>query len=262
MRWSEADLASLPVTNGFRLRGIPMTRTETFTDAAFAFAVTMLVISVDDVPSTYREFVDALKSTPAFLASFLQLIMFWFGHRTWSRFYGLDDGRAVWLSVALIAGVLVIVYPLRVIFSSAFSYMTDGVLPGSFDVTLEQMATIFAVYGIGFSVLCGLIALLFLHAFNRRGPLALNAVEVFETVSYLQAWCLLSGFGMCGFLLAVTLDGEAVVLAGWIYALLGIAMPVHDRWRARRWRVLANRAVGVDNDQTTTGERTGERDTD
>ena len=32
-----------PVEHGFRMRGLQMTRVETFTDAAFAFAVTLLV---------------------------------------------------------------------------------------------------------------------------------------------------------------------------------------------------------------------------
>ena len=49
-RWTNEALASLPDKNGIRQRGMDMTRLETFTDAAFAFAVTLLVISVDDVP--------------------------------------------------------------------------------------------------------------------------------------------------------------------------------------------------------------------
>jgi len=39
------DLDALPRLGGFRLRGIAMTRLETFIDAAFAFAITMLVIA-------------------------------------------------------------------------------------------------------------------------------------------------------------------------------------------------------------------------
>jgi hypothetical protein len=39
------DLDALPRLNGFRLRGLEMTRLEAFVDAAFAFAVTMLVIA-------------------------------------------------------------------------------------------------------------------------------------------------------------------------------------------------------------------------
>ena len=41
---------SCPVENGFRMRGLEMTRLEVFIDAAFAFAVTMLVISFDSIP--------------------------------------------------------------------------------------------------------------------------------------------------------------------------------------------------------------------
>ena len=33
-----------PIEHGFRLRGLEMTRTEVFVDAAFAFALTLLVI--------------------------------------------------------------------------------------------------------------------------------------------------------------------------------------------------------------------------
>ena len=37
---------SCPVEGGFRMRGLEMTRIEVFVDAAFAFAVTMLVIGI------------------------------------------------------------------------------------------------------------------------------------------------------------------------------------------------------------------------
>jgi hypothetical protein len=40
--------------DGFRLRGEEMTRIETFTDAAFAFAVSLLVIAGDTVPGHRR----------------------------------------------------------------------------------------------------------------------------------------------------------------------------------------------------------------
>ena len=70
--WTPEKLAELPCHRNFRLRGVNMTRMETFADAAFAFAVTMLVISVEAVPQNYEEFAAALKSIPAFFASFLQ----------------------------------------------------------------------------------------------------------------------------------------------------------------------------------------------
>lgn len=39
-----SDLDPPPRLSGFRLRGLEMARLETFIDAAFAFAITMLVI--------------------------------------------------------------------------------------------------------------------------------------------------------------------------------------------------------------------------
>jgi predicted RNA binding protein YcfA (HicA-like mRNA interferase family) len=45
-----ADLDALPRLHGFRLRGIQMTRLETFIDAAFAFAISMLVIAAQQIP--------------------------------------------------------------------------------------------------------------------------------------------------------------------------------------------------------------------
>ena len=47
------NLDALPRLHGFRLRGIAMTRLETFIDAAFAFAITMLVIAAQQIPMAF-----------------------------------------------------------------------------------------------------------------------------------------------------------------------------------------------------------------
>ena len=121
MYLKEDDIKRLPRQNDFYLRGLETTRLETFTDAAFAFAITMLVISVGDIPHTYNELILALKGTPAFLASFTAILLFWSGHRKWSRRFGLEDGRSIILSFALIFVMLVYVYPLRLLFSALFA---------------------------------------------------------------------------------------------------------------------------------------------
>ena len=63
------DLSELPVNGGVRQRGEQVTRLETFVDAAFAFAVTLLVVSFDAMPSSFAELYDALRRLPAFLAA-------------------------------------------------------------------------------------------------------------------------------------------------------------------------------------------------
>ena len=56
------DLNALPRLGGFRLRGVAMTRLETFVDAAFAFAITMLVIATQQIPDDIETLLAAFKN--------------------------------------------------------------------------------------------------------------------------------------------------------------------------------------------------------
>ena len=232
------NLDGLPVEKGFRMRGTSMTRLETFADAAFAFAVTLLVISVDDVPSSYDEFQTALKSVPTFFACFAQMIMFWIGHHKWSRLYGLDDIVSLWLTVLLIAGVLVLVYPLRVVISLGFGTITDGWLPIAFEVTAAQVASIFVLYGFAFASLSGVILGLYLYAWRRRDALELNALERFDTRRNIVLWMVVSGTGLASSLIAAFNPGDEVGWAGWAYLWLFIAFPWLDLNARKRRRAL------------------------
>ncbi len=110
-------------------RGGGATRLEAFVDAAFAFAVTLLVISADRVPDSVRALVLALKQVPAFAAGFALLALFWYAHVRWSRHYRLDGMLATLLSLLLVFLVLVYVYPLRLLLGTFFAWITAGWLP-------------------------------------------------------------------------------------------------------------------------------------
>jgi uncharacterized membrane protein len=62
---------------GFRIRGVQATRVDAFVDAAFAFAVTLLVVSIGRVPTTVAELQLALRGVPAFAASFFVIARLW-----------------------------------------------------------------------------------------------------------------------------------------------------------------------------------------
>jgi len=108
-----SDLDSLPRLAGFRLRGIAMTRLETFIDAAFAFAITMLVIATQQIPDDIETLLAAFKNVPAFVASIVVLGIFWRGHWLWSRRYGLEEGVSILISWAMMVTILIYIYPLK-----------------------------------------------------------------------------------------------------------------------------------------------------
>jgi uncharacterized membrane protein len=104
-----AQLDSLPRRRGFRLRGIQMTRLETFTDAAFAFAVSMLVIAAQQIPDNIASLLAAFRNVPTFVSSIAVLGIFWWGHWLWSRRYGLEDGASIVISWGMIVTVLIFI---------------------------------------------------------------------------------------------------------------------------------------------------------
>jgi hypothetical protein len=231
---SQAYLDQCPVEDGFRLRGLEMTRIEVFVDAAFAFAVTMLVVSVDGIPRNFDEMVNALKGLPAFVAAVAQLVWIWHAHSTWSRRFGLEDAMTVLLSSALLVAVLTWIYPLRVMAQGMFAWFTGDWLAASFALeSLDQLRFMFVFLGIGFGVLCGLFTLMYAWARRRGDELRLSGAERYEAQTVGLTWL---GSGVCALLsalLALALPDPWVPFAGFGYAPIGAWIPWFHR---RRWR--------------------------
>lgn len=232
MHWSDEQLRDLPVKGAFRMRGRGMTRLETFVDAAFAFAITMLVISIDNMPRNWPEMVDALKGAPAFALSFAQIMLFWWGHRTWSQRYGLEDGLSTLVSLGLVFIVLVYVYPLKIIYSSFFAWMTDSWLPSNFDVANLAVTSVFVVFGVGFAALAGALMLLYMRARKKTSDLNLSPVEFVRTSQEIVVWGVLSGTGLVSAAFAGLTPPKVGVYAGFIYfSLWGTNWYLYSRYQ-------------------------------
>lgn len=233
------ELARAPVIDGFRQRGVGMTRAETFTDAAFAFALTLLVISFDELPTSLDELLAALRKIPAFAASFAQISMFWYAHHKWSRRYGLDDLPAVLLSLSLVFVTLIFVFPLRIVFSGFFAWISGGRLPYELgQMHPAEVGTIFVIYGAGFVAMSAIIVLAYAHALRRRSALGLDPGEEFTTRAEVQAWLILLAVGATSTVYALTAPAYWKPLAGMIYATLAIVMPWFGVAKARQYRRL------------------------
>src|ERR1051326_108804 len=195
-RWAEIgsalpeNLDSLPRLKGFRLRGMEMTRLETFIDAAFAFAISMLVIAAQQIPDNIQTLLAAFKNVPTFVCSIAVLSIFWRGHWLWSRRYGLEDGASVFISWALVVTILIFVYPLKAIFGAMWYLLSQGQMGQRLGVgtTEAQARQIFARCALGLIGINVEIWLLYLRSWQLRDALRLNARESFVTRGELMGW--------------------------------------------------------------------------
>lgn len=176
--------------DGFRNRGAEVTRIEAFYDAAFAFAITLMVISIDKIPDSADGLLDALKSVPAFAACFLMIVLFWGAHSTWSRRYGINDRPSQRLSLLTIFLVLVFIYPMRMVFAAFFFWISDGWLPAH--ISLKNgpgdIHAIIAVFAVAYGSMGLATWALYRHAWKLRVSLDLDAHEMVVTRFSVLRW--------------------------------------------------------------------------
>jgi hypothetical protein len=233
-----AELDALPRLRGFRLRGMQMTRLETFIDAAFAFAISMLVIAAQQIPDNIQALLAAFKNVPTFVCCIAVLGIYWRGHWLWSRRYGLEDGVSILISWALIVTILIFIYPLKAIFGAMWNLISSGQVgqPFSLHTTEAQVRTIFAIYAIGLIALSAEIVLLYLRAWKLREPLRLNARERLMTRGELTGWSIPVSVGLVSLLFSFTLPIEQISWCGWVYFLMAIMVRLHWFWHRRRMK--------------------------
>lgn len=230
-----ADLDALPRLNGFRLRGMEMTRLETFIDAAFAFAITMLVIAAQQIPDDIASLLAAFRHVPTFVCSVFVIGIFWRGHWLWSRRYGLEDGTSILLSWCMLITVLIFIYPLKAIFGAMWNFLSNGQIgrPLSLHTTETQARAIFAIYALGLIAISAEILLLYLRAWQLREPLRLNARERLITRGEMVGWSIPVSIGIVSLVLTFILPIARIDWAAWVYFSMAILIPLYSMRRRR-----------------------------
>lgn len=226
--------------HGFRIRGGQPTRVDAFVDAAFAFAVTLLVIAIGHVPASAAELVQAMRGVPAFAASFFVIARLWQSHRHWSRRYGIEDAYSTRLSLALVFIVLVYVYPLRMVAELTLAVLSGGALTeGDMRIgSVVELQTLYVVFGLGYGCAAIVFALLYRHAMTLADAIGLSVSERLRTRTVLMRWQIVTSIALSSAVLALVLPiGRSHLvpldmLPGLIYVLIPIAV----RWLARRER--------------------------
>ncbi len=214
------------------MRGHEVKRIETFSDAVFAFAVTLLIVSLE-VPKTFEQLLVSIRGFVPFGICFTFLLLIWHEQHVFFRRYGLDDTRTIVLNSALMFVVLLYVYPLKFLFSLAFSGAIYGSGRSPFSINDSQVPQLMVIYGVGYIVIYTLFLLLYVHALRKKRVLQLTVVECFDTRTKIYAQAVLISIGVGSIIIALVLPQGMAALAGMFYMLIGPAFWIYYSCRAK-----------------------------
>jgi len=212
----------------FRWRAVEVTRLEGFSDAVFAFAVTLLVVSLE-VPKTYPELLHAMRGFFAFGVCFALLANIWYQHCRFFRRYGLQGPTAVTLNCCLLFFVLFYVYPMKFLFTGMFA---------DEPIAAQQGRNLLMIFGAGYVAIFTIFGLLYRHAWSERDALALTPLERLITRHSMIHQVAMVIIGLGSMLLALLLSEQLVGLAGFFYFVTLPYFTVSERIFGRQQRQL------------------------
>ncbi|MCB0496625.1 MAG: DUF1211 domain-containing protein [Cyclobacteriaceae bacterium] len=233
----------------FNLRGEAQTRIETLSDAVFAFAIALLVLS-SSVPERYDELILSMQDIVPFGVCIALLMLIWYQHFIFFIRYGLQDAKIIVLNTILLFLILFYVYPLkflfRVLYKLFYALFTGdrAISQELFTVTIkpEDAPDLMAIYGIGASLIFILLALMYWYALKKARSLKLNPKEIFETRTSIYKNVFMGIVPLISALIAfvgVGDTGTTFTLSGISYWLYMLVMPtfsiMRERVRKKKW---------------------------
>lgn len=225
---------------GFRWRGKDVSRIEGLSDSVFAFAITLLVVSLE-APRRFEELQRLMHGFLSFGVCFALLVMIWHAQYIFFRRYALDDMTTFLLNGFLLFVVAFYVYPLKflaTIFLNGLTGYKELDESGKVIVAMthSDWRPLMLIYSAGFIAVYGVFALLYRHAYKLREELELNALEVYETRGVVQENLLMIAIGALALVCAIL---NAPWLSGIVYFMIGPAQTWLGFRHSRKRKLIA-----------------------
>lgn len=210
------------------------TRLEALSDGVFAFAATLLVVSLE-VPRTFDALLTDLSGFGAFAVSFGALLLIWAVHNAYFKRYGLEDAWTQVLNGWLLFVVLFYVFPLKFVAAgvSAVVFRIGAERGGAMIGSYDELSLLFQLYGLGFVLIFATFSLMYRHATRRAQSLGLDASELHEAHMLKRHYAIFAFVGALSILAAWLHIGLQVGFPGWMYGLLGPLCWAHGAWSER-----------------------------
>lgn len=210
----------------FRHRGEEPGRMENFSDAVFALAITLLLISTSP-PTNFDQVRRFVWEVIPFALCILFIILIWHEHFTFFYRYGLRNSKVLVLNSLFLVIVLFYVYPLK--FLTKLILLPISMLFGQEKLREEMfgmikgqdMADLMIIYGMGAFSVFAVLALMYRYAYHQADALDLNEIERFDTKSKITTNKLMAVVPLISVCIAIVFHAHWIggMLAGFAYFL-------------------------------------------
>lgn len=225
----------------FRFRGQEPGRLENFSDAVFALAITLLLISTSP-PSSFEQVKRFAFDLIPFLLCIALIISIWYEHYVFFLRYGLRNGKIVMLNTLFLVIVLFYVYPLKfltklILFPIAAMTGQDNILTEMNGLIKgKDVADLMIIYGLGAAAVFLVLRWMYAYAYKQADALELNEIERFDTRSRIQSNTLMATVPLLSVMMAIIFHGHwiAGLISGMTYFLYTPIMVLFARNVDRR----------------------------
>jgi uncharacterized membrane protein len=236
----------LGMNKEFRFRGEEPGRLENFSDAVFALAITLLLISTSP-PTTFDQIKRFVWDIIPFIICIALIILIWHEHFVFFFRYGLRNGSIVFLNTLFLVIVLFYVYPLK--FLTKLILLPLGHLFSQEALVAElmgmirgdDMAALMIIYGGGATGVFLVLTLMYRYALKHAVALELNELELFDTRTSMRSNLLMGSVPLLSIILAFLFRSNwyAGMISGFTYFLYMPIMFYHaNRAEKNRQKLL------------------------
>ena len=196
-------------------------RLEAFSDGVFAFAATLMVVSLD-LNQSFANLTSNISSLVTFGVSFFVLAALWVVHYNYFRRSGYVDNWIITFNTVLLFVILYYVFPMK---SLIRTWM------GQEEINMQGLADLFQWYSLGFMLIFLCYALMYYRAYRKTRSLS-NSIVLYFYARHFSIYVLV---GLISVALSALKIGITYGFPGFIYVLLGPFCYAHSQWFEKKF---------------------------